>query len=303
MSRSVLEAATKVPFVDLTAVNEPIAGNLLRAIADLVDSGQFVNGHAISSLTLALGQTVTIDYSIVVTRTCPDPTIVPHPLEATVDVVDQFDSNPETVLAFHLDHSTTFSDHRTVTAHDCGSFDVTNTATVRDGTDLAHSTVDIPVTVDCNHGCTLTLGYWKTHSAQGPAPFDDNWNNAPNVYPGAPSGLAEQTPFYFSGQTWYKVFWTPPAGGNAYYILAHQYMAAVLNILNGASSTSAVNSALTAATAYFNNVANTPSSALSLTKSARNTLLGYATTLGNYNTGLIGPGHCTEDGTSDSATS
>src|SRR5207244_3282385 len=108
--------------------------------------------------------------------------------------------------------------------------------------DLAHSTVDITVNVHCAPtGCTLTQGYWKTHSAQGPAPFDANWNNVPNVYPGAPSGLAENTPFYFSGQTWFQNFWTPPAGGNAYYILSHQYMAAVLNILNGASSTSAVN--------------------------------------------------------------
>ena len=24
-------------------------------------------------------------------------------------------------------------------------------------------------------GCTLTQGYWKTHSENGPAPYDDNW--------------------------------------------------------------------------------------------------------------------------------
>jgi dTDP-4-amino-4,6-dideoxygalactose transaminase len=56
MSRSVLEAATKVPFVDLTAVNEPIAGNLLRAIADLVDSGQFVNGPQIAAFEDAFAE-------------------------------------------------------------------------------------------------------------------------------------------------------------------------------------------------------------------------------------------------------
>lgn len=192
---------------------------------------------------------------------------------------------------------------QTVSFADCGDRTLTNTAsffghqTGASGESTTHVVVHIP----CATGCTLTQGYWKTHSAKGPAPFDDNWNNVPFVYPGAPSGLAEGTPFYFSGQSWYQVFWTPPSGGNAYYILAHQYMAAVLNILNGASSTSAVNSALTAATTYFNKSSSTPTSALSLSKSARNTLLGYATTLGNYNTGLIGPGHCDEDSESSSS--
>lgn len=90
------------------------------------------------------------------------------------------------------------------------------------------------------------------------------------------------------------MFWTPPAGGNVYYQLAHQYMAAVLNKLNGASSTTAVDAAIAAATTYFSNPANTPSSALNLSKSARATLLGYASTLGSYNQGTIGPGHCDE---------
>ena len=56
--------------------------------------------------------------------------------------------------------------------------------------------------------------------------------------------------FFTSGQTWFDVFWTAPQG-NAYYNLAHQYMAAVLNQLAGASSTPEVDAALAFATDWF----------------------------------------------------
>ncbi|MBM2822538.1 MAG: hypothetical protein HW413_1284 [Thermoleophilia bacterium] len=197
----------------------------------------------------------------------------------------------------------TWTYERFVSFADCGEFDVDNTARfITNDTDTTGSaSVSIPVHVPCVTGCTLTQGYWKTHSNRGPAPLDTTWNLLPDQ-PAAfdPDGIqeAQDETFFYSGQTWYQVFWTPSSGGNAYYILAKQYMAARLNILNGASSTSAVNTALTNATNYFNNPANTPASALNLSKSARNTLLGYAGTLGKYNEGTIrgGPPHCDEDG-------
>ena len=130
-------------------------------------------------------------------------------------------------------------------------------------------------------GCTLTQGYWKTHSSYGPAgPSDPIW-----ALVGGPDA-----PFFFSGLSWYNLFWTPPAGGNAYIQLAHQYMAAKLNILSGATPTGAVSAAITAAETFFNNAANTPSTVL--TKTQQQTLRGYASTLGSFNEGDIGPGHC-----------
>jgi hypothetical protein len=136
--------------------------------------------------------------------------------------------------------------------------------------------------VECFQGCTLTQGYWKTHSDRGPAPYDDAWKNL--------GGLEEDTPFFSSGKTWYQVFWTAPAG-NAYYILAHQYMAATLNILNGASSTTAVDQALIDAAALFN--AQGPNDT-TLSRSERTQAIALAATLDQYNNGLIGPGHCSE---------
>lgn len=165
----------------------------------------------------------------------------------------------------------------------CGDRTFVNTASLltNDTQTATQDSWTVNVTVPCDIGCTLTQGYWKTHSQFGPAPFDDAWNNL------APSGATST--FFLSGKTWYQVFWTAPKG-NPYYILAHQYMAARLNILNGASSTTAVNDALAGATTFFTNA--TPNT--SLTKAQKAQLITWANTLDQYNSGLIGPGHCSE---------
>lgn len=74
-----------------------------------------------------------------------------------------------------------------------------------------------------------------------------------------------------------------------YFILAHQYIAAKLNILNGADG-SAVSSALSWAETFFNTY--TPTSKLS--KEVKNEAAKVASQLDQYNNGLIGPGHCSE---------
>lgn len=125
-------------------------------------------------------------------------------------------------------------------------------------------------------GCTYTQGYWKTHSRYGPAPYDATW-----------AAIGEDTLFFGSGQTWYRVFWTPPKGGNAYYILAHQYMAARLNVEAGASAPAQVASAIAEATAWF-----TGRSSAAPKGPARDTAIALAGILGAYNEGATGPGHC-----------
>lgn len=165
----------------------------------------------------------------------------------------------------------------------CGSYTYTNTASFTTNTTGTGGSDDCTVSIEvpCNGGCTLTQGYWKTHSEFGPAPYDGTWALLSN---------GASTPFFLSGKTWYQVFWTPPAG-NAYYNLAHQYMAARLNYINGAGTNSAVDLALQWAETQFFNLytpANWPNS-------KRKTALAYATTLDRYNNGLIGPGHCSED--------
>jgi hypothetical protein len=139
-----------------------------------------------------------------------------------------------------------------------------------------------------SNGCTLTQGYWKTHNNTFPggAPPDDTWDLLAG-------GLAEGTTFFLSGKTWYQVFNTPPAG-NAYYQLAHQYMAAILNQLSGASTPSAVQTAINTATGLFNTYTPAQIGALSGNNSLRKQFVALAGTLGSYNEGTTGPGHCGE---------
>lgn len=136
----------------------------------------------------------------------------------------------------------------------------------------------ITVMVPCYSGCTLTQGYWKTHSRYGPAPYDDTW-----------ALLGENTPFFLSGKTYYQVLWKQPAG-NAYYILASQYIAAELNFLNGANS-SAVQMAFNQAKDLFTTY--TPAQ-VDNNKTLKAFFTSLANTLDQYNSGYIGPGHCSE---------
>jgi hypothetical protein len=170
---------------------------------------------------------------------------------------------------------------------ECGEYQVPNTALIveSDSGEESSDSWTVTVTVPCSGGCTLTQGYWKTHSEYGPAPYDDNWANLAD---------GANTPFFLSGMSYYEVLWTPPQG-NAYFILAHQYIAAELNTLNGAAP-DAVTDALAAAEALFQ--ASTPDQVAALRgragKEQRAQFTDLAGVLDDYNSGLIGPGHCSE---------
>jgi hypothetical protein len=178
---------------------------------------------------------------------------------------------------------------------ECGNFFVENIAsfvtgdTETEGSDnwkVAVTITGCPSTT----GCTLTPGYWKTHSEYGPAPYDDNWMN---LLP-----MGEDSVFFLSGQTYYQVMWTSPKGGNAYYILAHAYIGAELNKLNGASMPEAVEDAFEGTAALFGTY--TPNGVVTLkgknASAVRASFLGYAAILDQYNNGLAleGPPHCSE---------
>lgn len=139
--------------------------------------------------------------------------------------------------------------------------------------------------VVCDEGLTLTQGYWKTHSIFGPAPYDDTWALLPN---------GENTPFFLSGKTYYQVLHTSP-GGNAYYILAHQYIAARLNFLNGANPM-VVQDVFDQATTLFLNYTPEDIDDLKGNDPLRQQFVSLSNTLCDYNEGLIGAGSCIEDG-------
>lgn len=190
----------------------------------------------------------------------------------------------------------------------CTTTQVVNTASFttaddeNDTDESGSSSYTINVDVPCPEGCTLTQGYWKTHndSFWGGAPTDETWQALGDV-DGDGTVEGEGETFFLSGQTFFEVMWTAPKG-NAYYNLAVQYIAARLNVLAGADPTDA-QEAIDAATELFETF--TPAQIADLKgkggKELRARFIELAGILGSYNEGLIGPGHCDEDGTSDSA--
>ena len=128
-----------------------------------------------------------------------------------------------------------------------------------------------------NPGCTLTQGYWKNHA----------WPPHPQW---APSTLANwpdisDWKFFDSGIEWPDVLDVEPKG-DAYYILAHQYIAANLNQQNGAYVPEEVRDALVAAYDYFS------LTAAERAEVDRESLIALATILDRYNNGQLGVPHC-----------
>jgi hypothetical protein len=126
-------------------------------------------------------------------------------------------------------------------------------------------------------GCTLTQGFWKTH---GPSPTGNNTN----VWPVTSLKLGTVT--YTAAQL--QSIFDTPVKGNGLIDLAHQLIAAKLNIANGANP-SAISSTITAADNLIGSLVVPPVGSGSLSPSAVGSLV---TALDNFNSGLTGPGSC-----------
>ena len=99
------------------------------------------------------------------------------------------------------------------------------------------------------------------------------------------------TAFYGTGLSWYELFHTPPRRGNAYIQMAHQYMAAYLNVLNGADNT-VVADDMAQAEEWFVSRLGCFEDPRSCPADERAEMSALAGRLASYNEGTIGPGHC-----------
>jgi len=117
--------------------------------------------------------------------------------------------------------------------------------------------------------CTYTIGYWKNHPEQFPV-----------------VSLTLGTVNYTAAQL--LSILQEPAHGRKLVILAHQLIAAKLNIANGANASS-IATTIANADALIGIKVVPPVGAGSVTN---NPATGYSNTLDDYNNGLIGPGHC-----------
>jgi hypothetical protein len=188
----------------------------------------------------------------------------------------------------------------------------------------------IMVEVGCP-GCTLTQGYWRTHnpSFRGGAPEDITWTllffEEPPCDPENPTvedcGWDQDELFLNSPDlSYFGTMWTPPKGGNPYFRLAHQFIAAQLNVLAGAFTPTEVDDALVEAEALLTQYSDDPDALVVKGKGKNNPAneqilldgerMGYLaglfaafneggefTTEGGTYYEVFGPGHCDEDGT------
>jgi hypothetical protein len=118
-------------------------------------------------------------------------------------------------------------------------------------------------------GCTLTQGYWKNHADAWPV-----------------TSLTLGTLSYTKAQL-LSILDTPVVG-NSLISLAHQLIAAKLNIANGADG-STISSTIASADALIGTLVIPPVGSGFLGASSVDTLV---LTLTAYNEGTIGPGHC-----------
>jgi hypothetical protein len=126
-------------------------------------------------------------------------------------------------------------------------------------------------------GCTYTQGFWATH---GPIPVGNNQN----LWPVTSLTLGNVS---YTDLQLLSLFNTP-ARGNGLLTLAHQLIAAKLNIANGADSTD-IAQAISDADALIGSLVVPPVGGGFLAPGATSTLVQ---TLTNYNEGVTGPGHC-----------
>jgi hypothetical protein len=182
----------------------------------------------------------------------------------------------------------TFSYTSTVGPYtECGTYEHINVASfVAGDTETADSdTWTIDVNVPCA-GCTLTIGYWKTHAGF-------TGNNADMVTELLPiwlgtSGGAKSVQVTNATQA---VNLLSMSGGasNGIAKLYAQLLAAKLNIANGASA-AAVSATIGQVDAFL--ATHDLGDWASLTKPQKAMVLGWMTTLDGYNNGVFGPGHC-----------
>lgn len=238
-------------------------------------------------------------------------------IDECVDVVDDAgtpgdtgdDIDLGTVCVDDLDANGQWSDEYVQTVGPfaaCGEHTFTNTVSFvttddENDTDESGSAVyTVTIDVPCPQGCTLTQGYWKTHndSFWGGAPTDETWELLGDA-DGDTALEAELETFFKSGGSYFDAMWTAPKG-NAYYQLSRQYIAAVLNQLDGAAVPGVVQSAIDDATALFQQY--TPAEVAAAKgkngKELRAQFVELAGILASYNEGDIGPGHCDEDASS-----
>ncbi|MDU0369060.1 hypothetical protein ACFPAF_01540 [Hymenobacter endophyticus] len=240
-----------------TLSNSVPLGNIL-VIQNFIDWGLTPNDDDVKG-------NITFDFKNVGTITATSLTVidVETASEQEVGTVNMYTAKGGTLLG-----SATFPD---TGADGVGIVDLKNTAgvgyieVVLDGS-IGIDNLAFCVTPPTTSRCTYTIGYWKNHSERWPV-----------------ASLQIGATTYTKAQL--LTVLNTPVRGNGLISLAHQLIAAKLNIANGSSGT-VVQADVAAADALIG------SKNLFTGSLAPNQTSGLVGKLDSYNNGIIGPGHC-----------
>ena len=217
-------------------------------------------------------------------------------IDESVNVDDNFKGSLGTVSANEAPKEIKYQWE--VSFDECGEYKVDNTAsfvTVDDDNDTGangQSNWTVNVHVPCQSGCTLTMGYWKTHADPNPnAPRHDADRTLEVLAAAQPpitvgGNLVTSTPGAYNVVSLLSFSGSPNLPINKLYA---QLVAAKLNIANGANGSS-VSTTIANADTFL--TGKQPSQ--NLTNTQKQTAVSLAATLKNFNSGGIGPGHCNE---------
>ena len=171
------------------------AGRTNTATATLQNYAYDSGGIATEDGTTDFAGTAAVDFANATVNEIDECVSVSDSLQGSLGTVCKADS-PKTI-----NYTRSVGPYAT-----CGNYTVDNTAsfTTNDKGATGSDSHSVAVNVPCAGGCTLTQGYWKTHSLRGPAPYDDAWLLVGRMERTRRSSAA--------GQSWYQVFWTPRRG-------------------------------------------------------------------------------------------
>lgn len=143
---------------------------------------------------------------------------------------------------------------------------------------------------DDDEGCTLTIGYWKTHAGFGPQ--DDMVSALLPIWLGTADG--DKSLNVEDAATAVEVLKMKTYGdeSNGITKLYAQLLGAKLNLANGAGG-SAVDETIADADAFLAD--NDWTAWTGLSDDDKDMVLDWKDTLDDYNNGVIGPGHCDGD--------
>lgn len=132
----------------------------------------------------------------------------------------------------------------------------------------------------CQTGCTLSQGYWKTHHGSA---------NAGSTR--IPWPVSEDTAFLDTDKSWLEMLKTPSVG-DACIIFAKEFIAAKLNLALGTCPIQRVSAALEEGENHLRQWCSKNGRRLRDANEARDYAVTMSTILEQFNTGVTGPGKC-----------